>query len=181
MSRVGKKIIEIPAEVTIQVNNKNVSITGKLGADTVELLAGVDVTVENNVLSVLKKGDEKDKKLSALHGLFRAMINNSIIGVTKGFKKELEIVGVGYKAAQQSKNVEFSLGYSHPVIYTPPDDVTVKVLDPTKLEITGINKQKVGQVAANIRKLRVPEPYKGKGIKYKNEHVKRKAGKAGKA
>ncbi len=99
----------------------------------------------------------------------------------KDFKKEIEIVGVGYRAAQQNKNVEFSLGYSHPIVFTPPDGVTVKVLEPTKLEITGINIQQVGQVAANIRKLRPPEPYKGKGVKYKNEYIKRKAGKAGKA
>jgi large subunit ribosomal protein L6 len=181
MSRVGKQIIEIPAGVTVQVNNNSVNITGKLGSDSVELLNGVEVSVEDNKLSVIKKGDESDKKLSALHGLFRAMINNSIIGVSKGFKKDLEIVGVGYKAAQQSKNVELNLGFSHSITFTPPDDVTVKVIDPTKLEITGVNKQKVGQVAANIRRLRKPEPYKGKGIKYKNEYVKRKAGKAGKA
>ncbi len=181
MSRVGKQIIEIPDGVSIQVTNNIVSVKGKLGADSIELLAGVEVKIEDNKLTVIKKGDERDKKLSALHGLFRALINSSIIGVSKGFKKELEIVGVGYRAAQQSKNVEFSLGYSHSIVFSPPEDVTVKVLDPTKLEVTGINKQKVGQVAANIRKLRSPEPYKGKGIKYKNEYIKRKAGKAGKA
>jgi large subunit ribosomal protein L6 len=181
MSRVGKQIINIPEGVTIQVNNDIVSIQGKLGTDSVKLLTGIEVTVESNKLNVIKKGDEKDKKLSAVHGLSRALINNMIIGVSKGFKKEIEIVGVGYRAAQQNANVEFSLGYSHSIVFAPPQDVTVKVLEPTKIEITGINIQKVGQVAANIRKLRPPEPYKGKGVKYKNEHIKRKAGKAGKA
>jgi large subunit ribosomal protein L6 len=181
MSRVGKKIIEIPGDVNIQVETNVVNVKGTLGVDSISLLAGIDVKIDGNILTVEKKGDERDKKLSAVHGLSRALINNMIIGVSKGFKKELEIVGVGYRAAQQNKNVEFSLGYSHSIVFTPPEDVTVKVVDPTKLEITGVNKQKVGQVAANIKKLRPPEPYKGKGIKYKNEFIKRKAGKAGKA
>ena len=181
MSRVGKQIIDIPESVTVQVNNDIVNIQGKLGTDSVQLLAGIEVAIEDKKLKVVYKGDEKDKKLSAVHGLLRALINNTIIGVSKGFKKEIEIVGVGYRAAQQNKNVEFSLGYSHSIVFTPPDGVAVKVLEPTKLEITGINIQQVGQVAANIRKLRPPEPYKGKGVKYKNEYIKRKAGKAGKA
>jgi large subunit ribosomal protein L6 len=181
MSRVGKQIIDIPDGVTVQVNNDIVNVQGKLGADSMKLLSGIEVAIENNKLQVIKKGDEKDKKLSAIHGLSKALINNMINGVSKGFKKEIEIVGVGYRATQQNKNVEFSLGYSHNIIFAPPDDVTIKVLEPTKLEITGVNRQKVGQVAANIRKLRPPEPYKGKGVKYKNEYIKRKAGKAGKA
>lgn len=181
MSRVGKQIIEIPEGVTVQVNNDLVNIQGKLGTDSIKLLTGIEVIVEDKKLKVSKKGNEKDKNLSAVYGLSRALINNMITGVSKGFKKEIEIVGVGYRATQQNKNVELSLGFSHSVVFTPPDDVVVKVLEPTKLEITGINSQKVGQVAANIRKLRPPEPYKGKGVKYKNEYVKRKAGKAGKA
>jgi large subunit ribosomal protein L6 len=181
MSRVGKQIIEIPDGVTVQVNNDIVNVQGKLGADSIKLLIGIEVSIENNKLKVIKKGDERDKKLSAIHGLSRALINNMIIGVSKGFKKEIEIVGVGFKAAQQNKNVEFALGYSHSIVFTPPEDVLIKVLEPTKLEITGVNRQKVGQVAANIRKLRPPEPYKGKGVRYKNEYIKRKAGKAGKA
>jgi large subunit ribosomal protein L6 len=181
MSRVGKQIIEIPDGVTVQVNNDIVNVQGKLGTDSIKLLIGIEVSVENNKLKVIKKGDESDKKLSAIHGLSRALINNMITGVSKGFKKEIEIVGVGYRAAQQNKNVEFTLGYSHSIVFTPPDDVLIKVLEPTKLEITGVNRQKVGQIAANIRKLRPPEPYKGKGVRYKNEYIKRKAGKAGKA
>ncbi|MFH0975529.1 MAG: 50S ribosomal protein L6 [Spirochaetota bacterium] len=181
MSRVGKQIINVPDGVTIQVTNNVVTINGKLGSDTVQLLSDIEIKIEDNKLTVIKKGDEKDKKLSAAHGLLRALINNMIAGVSKGFKKELEIVGVGYRAAQQNKNIELSLGFSHSIVFTPPSDVTVKVLEPTKLEITGIDRQKVGQVAANIRKLRPPEPYKGKGVRYKNEYVKRKAGKAGKA
>ncbi len=181
MSRVGKQIIDIPDGVTVQINNDVVNVQGKLGADSIKLLSGIEAAVENNKLKIIKKGEEKDKKLSAIHGLSRALINNMIIGVSRGFKKELEIVGVGFRAAQQNKNVEFTLGFSHSIVFTPPDDVTVKVLEPTKLEITGVNRQKVGQVAANIRKLRMPEPYKGKGVRYKNEYIKRKAGKAGKA
>ena len=181
MSRVGKQIIEIPEGVTVQVDRNTVNIQGKLGTDSIQLITGIEAVIEDNELKLIKKGEEKDKKLSALHGLSRALINNMIIGVSKGFKKELEIVGVGFRASQQNKNIELSLGFSHSVVFTPPDDVTVKVLEPTKLEITGINIQKVGQVAANIRKIRPPEPYKGKGVKYKTEYVKRKAGKAGKA
>jgi len=181
MSRVGKQIIEIPEGVTAQVNNRMLNIQGKLGNSTLNLLNEIEVNVESNKLTVIRKTESEDKNLDATHGLIRALINNMIIGVSKGFKKELEIVGVGYRAAQQNKNVEFNLGYSHSIVFTPPEDVAIKVLEPTKLEVTGIDKQKVGQVAANIRELRPPEPYKGKGIKYKNEYIKRKAGKAGKA
>ena len=181
MSRVGKQIIDIPEGVTVRIDNNTVNIQGKLGTDCMQLMSGIEAVVEENKLKIIKKGDEKDKKLSAAHGLSRALLNNMIIGVSKGFKKDLEIVGVGYRATQQNKNVELSLGFSHNIVFTPPEDVAVKVLEPTKLEISGINIQKVGQVAANIRKLRPPEPYKGKGVKYKTEHVKRKAGKAGKA
>jgi large subunit ribosomal protein L6 len=181
MSRVGKKIIQIPEGVSVQINDRTVEVKGALGSDSLKLLNGIDCKIEDDKLEVVKKGDDTNKKLSAIHGLSRSLINNLVTGVSQGFKKELEIVGVGYRAAQQNKNVELFLGYSHSIVFTPPEDVSIKVVEPTKLEIAGINKQKVGQVAANIRKLRPPEPYKGKGIKYKNEHINRKAGKAGKA
>ncbi len=181
MSRVGKKIIEIPIGVTVQVNNREINVQGSLGSDSYRLLNGIDLRIEENKIAVIKDGDDKDKKLSALHGLSRSLISNIITGVSSGFKKELELVGVGYRATQQDKSVELFIGYSHSITFTPPEDVTVKIIDPTKIEVFGIDKQKVGQVAANIRKLRPPEPYKGKGIRYKNEYVKRKAGKAGKA
>ena len=181
MSRIGKKIIEIPDGVNVQINNRELQVKGSLGSDSITLLDGIECKIEGNILTVVKKGDESDKQLSAIHGLSRSLISNIVEGVSKGFKKELEIVGVGYRAAQQNKNVEFNVGYSHSIIFEPPEGIEVKVLDPTKIEVFGINKQKVGQVAANIRKLRPPEPYKGKGIRYKNEYVKRKAGKAGKA
>lgn len=118
--------------------------------------------------------------MAAFHGLSRALIANMINGVHKGFERELEIVGVGYRATQQNKNVVFQLGFSHNVTFVPPEGIEVQVLEPTKLKVKGINKQKVGQVAADIRKLRPPEPYKGKGIRYKNEYIRKKAGKAGK-
>lgn len=179
MSRVGEKSIVIPEGITVSVKPGSINIKGPLGSEDMEILAGIEVKVDSNILTVAVKG-EVSKKLSAVHGLTRALIANIIAGVSKGFKKELEIIGVGYRAVQQKNNVEFSLGFSHPVLFCPPDDVKVKVLEPGKLEVSGINKQKVGQVASNIRKLRPPEPYKGKGIRYRDEYVRRKAGKAGK-
>lgn len=181
MSRIGNKIIEIPDGVEVQLNNRELHVKGSLGAESISLMDGIDCKIEDKTLTVVKNGDENDKKLTAFHGLSRSLISNIVEGVSKGFKKELEIVGVGYRAAQQNKNVEFFVGYSHSITFEPPEGIEIKVLDPTKLEVFGINKQKVGQVAANIRKLRPPEPYKGKGIRYKNEYIKRKAGKAGKA
>ncbi len=181
MSRIGEQIINVPESVSVEVQNSSVNVKGPLGAETLFLLDGIELKIEDKILSVVKKGDETDKKLRAFHGLSRALIANMVTGVSVGFKKELEIIGVGYRAVQQNLNVEFHLGYSHPILFTPPEGVAVKVLDPTKLEVTGINKQMVGQVAANIRGFRPPEPYKGKGIRYKDEIVRKKAGKAGKA
>ena len=181
MSRIGKKIIDIPDDVKVQINNNVIQVQGSLGSASFTLLDGIDCKIEDNKIMVIKRGDDKDKKLSALHGLSRTLIRNKIIGISKGFKKELEISGIGYRAVQQNKNVEFFIGYSRSILFTPPDDVSVKVIEPTKVEIFGIDKQRVGQVAANIRGLRPPEPYKGKGIRYKDEYVRRKAGKAGKA
>ncbi len=181
MSRIGKKSIKIPGGVTVEVVNNAVNVKGPLGALSMSLIKDIDVKNEDGVISITNKGDEKDRKQRASHGLSRALIANMITGVSAGFKKNLEIVGVGYRAVQQGKNIEFSLGFSHTIKFEPPEGITLKVLEPTKVEISGIDRQKVGQIAANIRGLRPPEPYKGKGIRYKDEHVRKKAGKAGKA
>ena len=181
MSRIGEKLINIPEGVTVDVKDRQVSVNGPLGKDSISLFEGLEIKIEDGIISVINKGDENDRKLRAFHGLSRSLIANMVTGVSAGFKKELEIVGVGYRAVQQNQNVELHLGFSHSITYTPPEGIVVKVLDATKLEVSGIDKQKVGQVAANIRGYRPPEPYKGKGVRYKDEYVRKKAGKAGKA
>jgi large subunit ribosomal protein L6 len=181
MSRIGKMVIAIPQGVDVQLNNKTVSVKGSLGSLKYDMESGIECKIENNIITIINTADENDKKYSSLHGLSRALIKNMIIGVSSGYKKDLEIVGVGYRAVQKEKKVEFFVGYSHTIVFDPPAGINIKVLEPTKIEVTGIDKQLVGQVAANIWKLRPPEPYKGKGIRYKNQYVKRKAGKAGKA
>jgi large subunit ribosomal protein L6 len=180
MSRVAKKPIEIPAGVTVDIKGSTLAVKGPLGEDTITLLDGLSLKLENNLLSVLADYEGGDKKIIACGGLTRALINNIVTGVSKGFIRELEIVGVGYRVTQQNQAVQFQLGYSHPIIFSPPEGVQIEVLEATKLRVKGINKQKVGQVAANIRELRPPEPYKGKGIKYKEEIIRKKAGKTGK-
>lgn len=180
MSRIGKKVIQIPQGVTVEAKDDLVQIKGKLGSESLTLSKNISVKVDGAVLQVVKHGDDSDKKLSELHGLYRSLIANAMAGVSSGFDKELEIIGVGYRATQQGTNVMFQLGFSHNVTFTPPEGITIDVLEPTKLRVKGANKQKVGQVAADIRGLKPPEPYKGKGIRYKNEYVRKKAGKAGK-
>ncbi len=180
MSRIGKKPIQIPDGVSVEISGRNVTVKGKMGADSIILMDCVNVKSEGNVLQVEVVGDENDKRVRAAFGLHRALIANMVIGVSSGFEKNLEIVGVGYRAQQQKSDVVFQLGYSHSVLFSPPEGISVEVLEPTKLKVKGINKQMVGQVAANIRKLRPPEPYKGKGIRYANEKIRRKAGKTGK-
>ncbi|HSV97891.1 MAG TPA: 50S ribosomal protein L6 [Spirochaetota bacterium] len=180
MSRIGKKIIPIPGGVTVDVKDRSVTIKGPLGTEAMELMQGIELKLQAQEVEVLTNPNSGVEKLDAIHGLSRALLANMVIGVSKGFEKDLEIVGVGYRASQQDKNVVLQLGYSHNITYTPPAGITVQVLEPTKLKVTGINKQVVGQVAANIRELRSPEPYKGKGIRYKNEKVRKKAGKTGK-
>jgi large subunit ribosomal protein L6 len=180
MSRIGKKIIIIPDGVSIKISDNTVVAKGPLGEDEVVLLSNIYVEQDEKQLFVKIAEGIEDKKISALHGLFRSLINNIVIGVSKGFEKELEIIGVGYRATQQDKNLQFQLGYSHNILFPAPEGITLEVKDAIKLKVSGINKQQVGQVAANIRKLRPPEPYKGKGIRYKNEYVRKKAGKAGK-
>jgi large subunit ribosomal protein L6 len=180
MSRVGKKPIEVPKGVTIDIAGNKIMVKGPLGEEQLSLMAGIAVEFTGSTLVVTAPENDADYQIAAYHGLFRSLISNMVVGVSSGFAKDLEIVGVGYRATQQSQNVQLQLGYSHPIIFSPPAGITVEVLEPTKLRVKGKNKQQVGQVAANIRKLRPPEPYKGKGIRYKDEQVRKKAGKTGK-
>jgi len=180
MSRIGKKPIILPDNVTIEINNDTINAKGALGSDSLLIPDGISLNIDNKILYVNKNGADNDKSLSALHGLSRALFANLITGVTKGFSKDLEIIGVGYRATQQNKDIVLQLGFSHNITFSPPVGVTIEVISQTKINIKGINKQKVGQVAADIRSLRPPEPYKGKGIRYVGEYVRKKAGKAGK-
>jgi len=179
MSRIGKKPIEIPGNVTVNIDGQNITVKGPLGENRLALLNGVNVKHEDKYLNVSIE-DINNKQQRAYHGLFRTLINNMIVGVSTGFIKELEIVGVGYRALQQGKDIQFQLGYSHTILFPAPEGITLEVTEATKFKVKGFNKELVGQVAANIRKLRAPEPYKGKGIRYKNENVRKKAGKTGK-
>ncbi len=177
MSRIGKQPINIPAGVTITVGDKDITVAGPKGSLIVPLQENVKVAVDGNVLTVTRSDDEP--KSRAWHGLQRALLNNAVTGVTKGFEKKLEINGVGFRLNGGGKSIEMALGFSHPVKYTAPEGVDLKT-DKMTIIVSGIDKQKVGQVAAEIRALKKPEPYKGKGIKYVDEVIIRKAGKAGK-
>ncbi len=177
MSRIGKLPIQIPSGVTITVDSDVITVKGAKGELTVPHLSDVTVSVDDGVATVTRKDDQKIAK--AQHGLQRALLNNAVVGVTEGFEKKLEVNGVGFRVNGGGQEIEMSLGFSHPVKYKAQDGVTLTV---NKMEITvnGIDKQKVGQTAAEIRSLKKPEPYKGKGIKYADETILRKAGKAGK-
>lgn len=176
MSRIGKLPVEIPAGVTITVDQNIVKVVGPKGELQEFKLPNVDVTVEENLFTVARKSDEKAAK--AQHGLMRALVNNMVTGVTKGFEKKLEVNGVGFKVALQGNKLVLNLGFSHPVEFTAPEGITLTV-DKMNIAVSGISKQQVGQVAADIRALKKPEPYKGKGIKYEGEYIIRKAGKTG--
>jgi large subunit ribosomal protein L6 len=179
MSRVGRAPIDVPSNVDVTINESNISVKGPQGILERTLPEGIVIAKEDNVLVVSRPNDERQYR--ALHGLTRSLVNNMVIGVTEGFSKELEIVGVGYRAiAKGPSALELALGFSHPVNVEAPDGITFDVPQPTKIIIKGIDKEKVGQTAANIRKLRKPEPYKGKGVRYAGERVMRKAGKAAK-
>ncbi|MFV0485303.1 MAG: 50S ribosomal protein L6 [Candidatus Saccharimonadales bacterium] len=177
MSRIGKLPVDIPAGVTITVGEAEISVAGPKGTLQVPVQQNTTTKVEDNKIIVTRKDDAPESK--AWHGLQRSLLNNAVVGVTKGFEKKLEINGVGFRLSGGGKQIDMALGYSHPVKYEAPEGVELKT---EKMEITvsGIDKQKVGQVAAEIRSLRKPEPYKGKGIKYIDEVIIRKAGKAGK-
>ncbi len=177
MSRIGKLPIEIPSGVTITVNDDNIVVTGAKGTLQVPRLSELDVTSDDGKVVVTRKNDERTAR--AQHGLQRSLINNAVIGLTKGYEKKLEVNGVGFRVNGGGQNIELSLGYSHPVKYTAPSGINLTV-EKMNITVSGIDKQAVGQVAAEIRALRKPEPYKGKGIKYADEEVRRKVGKAGK-
>lgn len=177
MSRIGKMPIKIPQGVTVAIDGNTVRVKGPKGELVRELPRAMTVVEENGTLIVKRPSD--DIKDRALHGLTRSLLNNMVTGVTAGYSKSLELVGVGYRAQKQGRKVQITIGYSHPVEYEPPADIELEVPAPTKIIVKGADKEKVGAVAAEIRKIRGPEPYKGKGIKYENEHIRRKAGKAG--
>ena len=177
MSRVGKQPITIPSGVNVIIENDNVSVSGTKGNLTQFRLEGIDVTQEGNTINVSRTSDDAIYK--ARHGLMRSLINNMIVGVSNGFSKKLEINGVGYRVAQEVGGLKMNLGFSHDVKYAIPQGITTTVEGNT-ITISGISKQQVGQIAAEIRALKKPEPYKGKGIKYENERIIRKSGKSGK-
>lgn len=179
MSRIGKLPINIPGGVTITVADDNtVTVKGPMGELTAKMPAAMQISQEDDVLHVTRPSDNKEHR--ALHGLTRSLLNNMVVGVTKGFEKRLEIVGVGYRAQMQGTTLVLNLGYSHPVEFPAPEGIAFTVPAPTKVVVAGIDKQQVGQVAADIRAKRSPEPYKGKGIRYEGEVVRRKEGKTGK-
>lgn len=177
MSRIGKMPITVPAGVTVTIEDNHVTVKGPKGELTRQINKNMKLSMDNGVITVERPDDEKESR--SLHGLSRTLINNMIIGVTQGFSKTLEINGVGYRAAKQGQNINFTLGFSHPVVKEPPAGITFEVPAPNKIVVSGADKEVVGAVAADIRTLRPPEPYKGKGIRYEGEHVRRKIGKAG--
>ena len=178
MGRIGKRILEIPKGVEVKVVADKVVIKGPKGTLEQTYLPAIKVVVENNTVKTLCQNDSK--KAQALQGLYNSLITNMIKGVTEGFEKRLEIVGVGYRAAKQGKSLQLQMGYSHPVIIEPPPGVEIAVEGNTKVVVSGTDKQAVGQVASTIKKVRSVEPYKGKGIRYAGQRVRKKAGKAAK-
>ncbi len=180
MSRIGKLPITVPSGVDVAIDESQVTVKGPKG--TLSHTVAAPITVEKSedgTIEVKRPNDERNSR--SLHGLTRTLINNMVVGVTEGYEKKLEIVGVGYRVLSKGPTqLEFQLGYSHPIVFDAPEGITFTVDGPTKLGVVGIDKQLVGEVAANIRKLRKPEPYKGKGVRYAGEHIRRKVGKAGK-
>ena len=177
MSRIGKKPIDVPAGVTVSLDGRNVTVKGPRGTLSRSLPPIVSVQVAGSVVTVVRPNDETASK--AMHGLTRTLVANMVEGVTKGFQKNLDIVGVGYKAENKPYGLLMSLGYSHQIEVKAPDGIKLNAPTPTSIVVDGANKEVVGQIAAEIRSLRPPEPYKGKGVKYQGEIVRRKAGKAG--
>jgi large subunit ribosomal protein L6 len=170
--------VPIPSGVDVTINGREVTVTGPKGKLSLEVAEPIEVSQRDGVITVTRPNDEGNVR--ALHGLSRSLVANMVTGVTDGYRKTLEIVGVGYRVQAKGPNLEFSLGFSHPVTVSPPEGITLRVETPTRLVVEGIDKQQVGEVAANIRKLRKPDPYKGKGLRYSGEHIRRKVGKAGK-
>ena len=178
MSRIGRMPVSVPDGVSVTIDGRDVTVAGPKGTLRHTVAAPIEVSQSDGVLTVTRPSDEGH--IRALHGLSRTLISNMITGVTEGYRKTLEIVGVGYRVQARGQDLEFSLGFSHPVTVAPPDGITFRVEAPTRFVVEGIDKQQVGEIAANIRKLRKPDPYKGKGVRYQGEQIRRKAGKAGK-
>ena len=179
MSRIGRMPIDLPAGVDVKIEPGNVvTVKGPKGTLQQTFSSAMTITQEGNVLHVTRPNDLKENR--SLHGLTRTLLHNMVVGVTEGFKKELEVNGVGYRVAKQGKDLVMNIGFSHQVTMSETDDITIEVPAPNKIIISGPDKQKVGQFAAEVREKRPPEPYKGKGIKYADEHIRRKEGKAGK-
>ena len=178
MSRIGKAPIELPAGVDFKVDGKHLTVKGPKGQLEMDVVPEIDVTVEGNVIHVTRPSDEK--KYRSLHGLTRTLVHNMVVGVTDGFSKTLEMVGTGYRANAEGKTLTINIGFSHPVVLEAPEGITYETPNQTTIVVKGSNKQQVGNLAADIRAIRKPEPYLGKGIKYQNEHIRRKEGKTGK-
>lgn len=176
MSRIGKKPVTVPKGVTVQVSDSVLKVKGPKGelAATLHPAVSFDTGAEEVLVRVSGSGGTYE----ALHGLWRALLNNMVVGVTKGYEKKLEIVGVGYRAEMKGANIQLVLGFSHPILFKPPQGIKIETPTPTSIVVSGMDKQLVGQIAAKLRAFRPPEPYKGKGVKYENEYIRRKAGKA---
>lgn len=178
MSRIGRLPISVPAGVEVKIDGSLVSVKGPKGELSQEIVSPITVSLDGDTLTVNRPDDERESR--SLHGLSRTLINNMIVGVSEGYSKRLEIVGTGYRVVAKGSDLEFALGYSHSVSVKAPEGITFTVEGTNKLTVSGIHKQQVGQVAANIRSLRAPDPYKGKGVRYEGEQIRRKVGKAGK-
>ncbi|MEP6697153.1 MAG: 50S ribosomal protein L6 [Pseudonocardiales bacterium] len=179
MSRIGRLPVPVPAGVDVAIDGRHVSVRGPKGELSLTISEPISIDKDGDGALVLVRPDD-ERESRALHGLSRTLVNNMVVGVTDGYVKALEIVGTGYRVVAKGNDLEFALGFSHPVPVRAPDGISFEVSTPTRFAVRGIDKQKVGEVAANIRKLRKPDPYKGKGVRYAGEVVRRKAGKAGK-
>ena len=179
MSRIGRLPVPVPTGVEVSIEGRSVTVKGPKGTLSHQVAEPIDVVRgDDGVLNVTRPDDERSSR--SLHGLTRTLIANMVTGVTQGYEKKLEIVGTGYRVQQKGADLEFALGFSHPVLVTAPEGITLTIDGPTRLSVQGIDKQQVGEIAANIRKLRKPDPYKGKGVRYAGEQIRRKVGKAGK-
>jgi large subunit ribosomal protein L6 len=178
MSRIGKMPVSVPSGVDVKVDGTHVTVKGSKGELSRDFTERVSFEIDNGVITVGRQDDTRESR--ALHGLSRALLSNMVVGVSEGFTKVLEIQGVGYRASLKGTDIELLVGFSHPVQVMAPTGITFDVPEPTRIVVSGIDKEQVGQVASDIRRVRPPEPYKGKGIRYAGEHVRRKAGKAGK-
>ena len=178
MSRIGRLPITVPSGVEVKIDGDTVAVKGPKGELSHVVASPIQVSLEEGTLTVTRPDDERESR--SLHGLSRSLINNMVVGVTEGYEKKLEIHGTGYRVQNKGNALEFALGYSHPVVIEAPEGISFTVENPTRFAVQGIDKQLVGETAANIRKLRRPDPYKGKGVRYEGEQIRRKVGKAGK-